>query len=100
MAKKNAIEKNKTRIKKVEKYAEKRKELKKIIMNKETSSEDRFQAVIKLALPKNGCAVRIRNRCELSGRPRGFYRRVRLSRIALRDLAASGQIPGMIKASW
>ena len=101
MAKKSAIEKNKTRIKKVEKYAEKRKQLKKIIMNKETSSEDRFQAVIKLsALPKNGCAVRIRNRCELSGRPRGFYRRVRLSRIALRDLAASGQIPGMIKASW
>ena len=101
MAKKSAIEKNKTRIKKVEKYAEKRKQLKKIIMNKETSAEDRFQAVIKLSsLPKNGCAVRIRNRCELSGRPRGFYRRVRLSRIALRDLAASGQIPGMIKASW
>ena len=101
MAKKSAIEKNKTRIKKVEKYAEKRKQLKKIIMNKETNAEDRFQAVVKLAsLPKNGCAVRIRNRCELSGRPRGFYRRVRLSRIALRDLAASGQIPGMIKASW
>ena len=75
LAKKSAIEKNKTRIKKVEKYAEKRKQLKKIIMNKETSSEDRFQAVIKLSsLPKNGCAVRIRNRCELSGRPRGFYR--------------------------
>tara|TARA_B100000073_G_C23439708_1_gene454806 strand:- start:273 stop:578 length:306 start_codon:yes stop_codon:yes gene_type:complete len=101
LAKKSAIEKNRTRIKKVEKFAEKRKELKKIIMNKKTSSEDRFQAVIKLAsLPKNGCAVRVRNRCELSGRPRGFYRRVKLSRIALRDLAASGQIPGMIKASW
>ncbi len=101
MAKKSAIEKNKSRIKKVEKYAEKRKQLKKIIMNKETSAEERFQAVIKLsALPRNGCAIRIRNRCELSGRPRGFYRRVKLSRIALRDLAASGQIPGMIKASW
>ena len=101
MAKKSAIEKNKTRIKKVEKYAEKRKQLKKIIMNKETSAEERFQAVVKLsALPRNGCAIRIRNRCELSGRPRGFYRRVKLSRIALRDLAASGQIPGMIKASW
>ena len=87
MAKKSAVEKNKSRIKKVEKYAEKRKQLKKIIMNKETSAEDRFQAVIKLsALPKNGCAVRIRNRCELSGRPRGYYRRVKLSRIALRDL--------------
>ena len=101
MAKKSAIEKNRTRIKKVVKFAEKRKELKQIIMNKKTSSEDRFQAVIKLAsLPRNGCAVRVRNRCELSGRPRGFYRRVKLSRIALRDLAASGQIPGMIKASW
>ena len=101
MAKKSAVEKNKSRIKKVEKYAEKRKQLKKIIMNKETSAEERFQAVVKLsALPRNGCAIRIRNRCELSGRPRGFYRRVKLSRIALRDLAASGQIPGMIKASW
>ena len=101
MAKKSAIEKNKTRIKKVEKFAAKRKELKLIIMNKKTTSEDRFQAVIKLSsLPKNGCSVRVRNRCELSGRPRGFYRRVKLSRIALRDLAASGQIPGMIKASW
>ena len=101
MAKKSAIEKNKTRIKKVEKFIQKRKELKQIIMNKKTTSEERFQAVIKLAsLPKNGCSVRIRNRCELSGRPRGFYRRVKLSRIALRDLAASGQIPGMTKASW
>ena len=101
MAKKSAIEKNKTRIKKVEKFAEKRKQLKLVIMNKKTTSEERFQAVIKLAsLPRNGCSVRIRNRCELSGRPRGFYRRVKLSRIALRDLAASGQIPGMIKASW
>ena len=101
MAKKSAIEKNRSRIKKVEKFSEKRKKLKEIIMNKKTSSEDRFQAVIKLAsLPKNGCSVRIRNRCELSGRPRGFYRRVKLSRIALRELAASGQIPGMIKASW
>ena len=101
MAKKSAIEKNKSRIKKVEKFIDKRRKLKKIIMNKNTSSEDRFKAVIELSsLPRNGCAVRIRNRCELSGRPRGFYRRVKLSRIALRDLAASGQIPGMIKASW
>ena len=101
MAKKSAIEKNKSRIRKVEKFSEKRRKLKEIIMNKKTTSEDRFQAVIKLAsLPKNGCSVRIRNRCELSGRPRGFYRRVKLSRIALRELAGSGQIPGMIKASW
>ena len=101
MAKKSAIEKNKSRIKKVQKFVLKRKKLKEIIMNKNTTAEDRFEAVVKLAsLPKNGSSVRIRNRCELSGRPRGFYRRVKLSRIALRELAASGQIPGMIKASW
>ena len=101
MAKKSAIQKNKSRIKKAAKFYQKRKELKQIIMNKKTTPEDRFQAVIKLAsLPKNGCSIRVRNRCELSGRPRGFYRRVKLSRIALRELAASGQIPGMIKASW
>lgn len=101
MAKKSAIEKNKSRIKKAAKFYQKRKELKQIIMNKKTTPEDRFQAVIKLAsLPRNGCSIRVRNRCELSGRPRGFYRRVKLSRIALRELAASGQIPGMIKASW
>ena len=101
MAKKSAIEKNKSRIKKVEKYRNKRAELKKLIMNKKTSQEDRFEAVMKLSsLPRNGSSIRIRNRCELSGRPRGFYRRVKLSRIALRELAASGQIPGMTKASW
>ena len=101
MAKKSAIEKNKSRIKKVEKYRNKRAELKKLIMNKKTNQEDRFEAVIKLSsLPRNGSSIRIRNRCELSGRPRGFYRRVKLSRIALRELAASGQIPGMTKASW
>ena len=101
MAKKSAIEKNRTRIKKVEKFKSKRQELKKLIMNKNTKQEDRFEAVIKLSsMSRNGCATRVRNRCELSGRPRGFYRRVKLSRIALRDLAASGQIPGMTKASW
>ena len=101
MAKKSAIEKNRTRIKKVERFKSKRQELKKLIMNKNTKQEDRFEAVIKLSsMPRNGCATRVRNRCELSGRPRGFYRRVKLSRIALRDLAASGQIPGMTKASW
>jgi small subunit ribosomal protein S14 len=101
LAKKSAIEKNKHRIKKTERFKEKRDTLKKIIMNKKTTQEDRFDAVIKLAaMPRNGCASRIRNRCELSGRPRGFYRRVKLSRIALRELASSGQIPGMTKASW
>ena len=101
MAKKSAIEKNKSRIKKVEKFRNKRIELKKLIMDKKTSQEDRFEAVMKLSsLPRNGSSIRIRNRCELSGRPRGFYRRVKLSRIALRELAASGQIPGRTKASW
>ena len=101
MAKKSAIEKNKSRIKKVERFRNKRIELKKLIMDKKTSQEDRFEAVMKLSsLPRDGCATRVRNRCELSGRPRGFYRRVKLSRIALRELAASGQIPGMTKASW
>ena len=101
MAKKSAIEKNKSRIKKVKRFKNKRMELKKLIMDKKTSQEDRFEAVMKLSsMPRNGCATRVRNRCELSGRPRGFYRRVKLSRIALRELAASGQIPGMTKASW
>ena len=101
MAKKSAIEKNKSRIKKVERFRNKRIELKKLIMDKKTNQEDRFEAVMKLSsLPRDGCATRVRNRCELSGRPRGFYRRVKLSRIALRELAASGQIPGMTKASW
>ena len=101
MAKKSAIEKNKTRMKNVEKFREKRLVLKKLIMNKNTSQEDRFDAVMRLSsLPRNGSSSRVRNRCELSGRPRGFYRRVKLSRIALRELAASGQIPGMTKAVW
>ena len=101
MAKKSAIEKNKSRKLKVIKFSEKRKKLKNLIMDKKVTQEERFVAVVKLAsLPRNGCANRVRNRCELSGRPRGFYRRVKLSRIALRELAASGQIPGMIKASW
>ena len=101
MAKKSAIEKNKSRLRKVEKYKNMRQELKKLIMDKKTNQEDRFAAVMKLAsLPRNGSSIRVRNRCELSGRPRGFYRRVKLSRIALRELAASGQIPGMTKASW
>ena len=101
MAKKSAIEKNKSRIKKVERFRNKRMELKKLIMDKKTSQEDRFEAVMKLSsLPRNGSSIRVRNRCELSGRPRGFYRRVKLSRIALRELAASGQIQGMTKASW
>ena len=101
MAKRSAIEKNKKRIKTVIKNTEKRKILKDLIYDKNLSQEERFVAVVKLSdLSRDGSRTRIRNRCELSGRPRGYYRRVKMSRIALRDLAASGQIPGMIKASW
>lgn len=101
MAKKSSIQKNLNRAKKVEQNAQKRKALKTVIMNRETSPEDRFGACMKLAkLPKNGAKIRLRNRCELTGRPRGYYRKLGLSRIALRELSSQGLIPGMIKSSW
>ena len=101
LAKKSAVEKNKARKLKVKSNFNRREKLKKIIMDKKISQEDRFNATMKLAaLPRDGSSTRVRNRCELSGRPRGFFRRVRLSRIAMRQLAANGQIPGMTKASW
>ena len=101
MAKKAMVEKNKRRMRLTANKAETRKALKALIMNKETSMEDRVNAVLKMAkMGGNSSKVRIRNRCELSGRPRGFYRKFKLSRIALRDLASSGQIPGVIKSSW
>ncbi len=81
--------------------AVKRAELRAVIRDLARPTEERFAAVLKLAkLPRNGSAVRVRNRCEVSGRPRGFYRKLKLSRIALRDLASSGQISGMVKSSW
>lgn len=83
------------------KYAKKRAELKAIIMNKELPIEERFAAQIKISeLPKNGAKIRIRNRCELTGRSRGYYRKFKISRIKLRDLASIGQLPGVIKSSW
>ncbi len=101
MAKKSAIEKNKRRIRLVAKYANKRARLRAIARDRSLPPEERFQAYLKLAeLPRNGAAVRVRNRCELSGRPRGFYRKFRLSRIALRELGSVGQIPGLVKSSW
>lgn len=101
MAKTSMIEKNNRRRCMVKQKAAGRKALKAKIMDKETSMEERFAAVMKLArMPRNSAAVRIRNRCELSGRPRGFYRKFKLSRIALRELAASGKVPGVIKSSW
>ena len=101
MAKTSAIQKNLKRIKLVKKYANKRAALKKIIKNKKLELSERFEAQLKLnKLPKNSAKERIRNRCEVSGRPHGVYRKLRLSRIALRDMASSGKIPGMTKSSW
>ena len=101
MAKTSSIQRNKHRRKLVKQHAKKRASLKATIMNQALSMEERFSAQIKLSeLPRNSSAVRIHNRCELSGRPRAVYRKFKLSRIALRDLASQGQIPGMVKASW
>jgi small subunit ribosomal protein S14 len=101
MAKTSMIEKNKRRRKLTKQKAAARSTLKALIKDKETPMEERFDAVMKLAkMPRNASKVRIRNRCELSGRPRGFYRKFKLSRIALRDLASAGQIPGVVKSSW
>ena len=101
MAKKSAIEKNKRRRRVVKKFASKRERLRELARDKNISMEERFQARLKLAaLPRNSAPSRIRNRCEVSGRPRGYYRKLAVSRIALRDLASQGQIPGMVKSSW
>jgi small subunit ribosomal protein S14 len=101
MAKTSAIEKNKHRRKLAKKFASKRTRLKAVASNRELPAEERFAARLKLAaLPRNSAPSRIRNRCVKSGRPRAYYRKFQLSRIALRDLASSGQIPGMVKASW
>ena len=101
MAKTSAIQRNLKRIKLVKKFLKKRESLKKIIKNKKLPLEERFAAQLKLAkIPRNSSRVRIRNRCEISGRPHGVYRKLKISRIALRDLASKGKIPGMTKSSW
>ena len=101
MAKKSAIEKNKRRMRLVERYAAKRARLKAVVNDRSLPAEERFAAQLQLAeMPRNSSAVRVRNRCELSGRPRAVYRKFKLSRIALRELGASGKIPGMVKSSW
>jgi len=101
MAKKSAIEKNLKRQRMVQRDAKKRNELKAIVRNLSLPAEERFTAQLKLsALPRNGAKTRIRNRCALSGRPRGVYRKFELSRLALRELASTGYIPGMVKSSW
>ena len=101
MAKTSSIQRNLKRIKLVKKFSKKRKELKKIIKNKNLPLEERFNAQLKLAkLPRNSARTRIRNRCEITGRPHGVYRKLKISRIALRELASMGKIPGMTKSSW
>jgi small subunit ribosomal protein S14 len=101
MAKKSAIERNDKRKRLVAKYATKRAELKAIIMNEDLSLEERFKARLELAdLPRNSAPNRVRNRCEITGRPRGYYRKLRMSRIALRELGSVGAIPGLVKSSW
>ena len=101
MAKTSAIERNLKRIKLAKKYLKKRQDLKKIIKNKKLPLTERFEAQLKLAkIPRNSSRTRIRNRCEISGRPHGVYRKLKISRIALRDLASNGKIPGMTKSSW
>ena len=101
MAKTSAIQRNLKRIRLEKKFHKKREKLKKIISNRKLPLEERFIAQLKLTkIPKNSAKIRIRNRCEITGRPHGVYRKLRISRIALRDLALKGKIPGMTKSSW
>lgn len=101
MAKKSAIEKNEKRRKLVAKYAGKRAALRAMAKDMSLAPEERFKARLKLnELPKNGAKTRLRNRCAVSGRPRGFYRKFGISRIALRELGSKGQLPGVVKSSW
>jgi small subunit ribosomal protein S14 len=101
MAKKSMIEKNNRRRKLSKQYSGRRDRLKAIAMDKTKPMEERFAATLKMAeLPRNSSATRIRNRCEMTGRPRGFYRKHKLSRIALRELGSKGLIPGLVKSSW
>ena len=101
MAKKSAVEKNLRRQRTVNKYAARRAEVLSVANDKSLPQEDRFAARLKLAaMPRDGSKTRIRNRCGITGRPRGYYRKFNMSRIALRDLASAGQVPGVVKASW
>ena len=101
MAKMSAINKNNKRIKLSDKFYKKRLKLKKIIMDKKLSLQERFKAQQKLSkLPRNSAKVRVMNRCQITGRPHGVYRKLKISRIALRQLGLEGKIPGMVKSSW
>ncbi len=101
MAKVSMVEREKKRARLVKKYAGKRAALKAVIEDQDRPMEERFKATLKLAeLPRNSSAVRLHNRCQLTGRPHAYYRKLKLSRIMLRELASFGQIPGMVKSSW
>ncbi|MBA3449420.1 MAG: 30S ribosomal protein S14 [Pseudaminobacter sp.] len=101
MAKTSSVEKNNRRRKLVEQAAPKRKALKATIMDKSVPIEDRFRAQLKLAaMPRNTAKTRIRNRCEITGRPRAYYRKLKMSRIALREFGSLGTVPGLVKSSW
>lgn len=101
MAKVSMVQREKKRQALVEKYAAKRAELKEIAKNDDLPMEERFKARLKLAkLPRNSSPSRLHNRCQVSGRPKAYYRKFKMSRIALRDLASNGQVPGMVKSSW
>jgi small subunit ribosomal protein S14 len=101
MAKKSSIEKNKTRRALVKKFADRRERLLTVANDESKSMEERFEARLKLAeLPRNSSKTRIRNRCEITGRPRAYYRKLGMSRIALRELGSKGLIPGLVKSSW
>lgn len=101
MAKTSAIERNKKRARLAARFEQKRNALKSALQSRDSSPEERFEAALKLAeLPRNSSKTRLHNRCELTGRPHGFYRKFKISRIALRELGSSGQIPGLVKSSW
>ena len=101
MAKKSAVEKNKKRAKLVKRFAARRAVLKAMATDESLSDQERFAARLKLAkLPRNSAPSRLRNRCEVTGRPRGYYRKLRMSRIALREMGNDGKIPGLVKSSW
>ncbi len=101
MAKVSMVERDKKRRRLVAQYAKRRAALRAAVRDASLAPDERFAASLKLAgMPRNGTKVRLRNRCEVSGRPRGYYRKFRLSRIALRELASRGEVPGVVKASW
>jgi small subunit ribosomal protein S14 len=101
MAKVSAVEKNNRRRKMAGQYSAKRAVLKAIVMDRSKPIEERFKATLKLAeMPRNSAKVRVRNRCEVSGRPRAYYRKLKMSRIALRELGSLGRVPGIVKSSW